>query len=104
MFHNSRIDQLLALRDGGIDERFCKYTSDVDVGPAEFTAFFECPLCGQIEFRILRRSINCRRFTTPCCNHSIALHIRECPCEDSGGLDCLEHPIISTFYIFKGDL
>jgi len=102
--HNYSASQLLSLRAGGIDERFLKYVPGVGDHLDELAAFFECPVCGQTEFRILRRAINCRRFTTPCCNQCVALYIRECPCENSEGLGCLERPIISTFYIFKGDI
>ena len=105
-FHGFKIDRLLALRTEGIDNKFLKYVPGP--GPVdhseELAAFFECPVCGQTEFRILRSAINCRRFKTPCCDQIVALYIRECPCKDSEGLGCLERPIISTFYIFKGGL
>jgi predicted RNA-binding Zn-ribbon protein involved in translation (DUF1610 family) len=95
---------LITLRKGGINENFRKrLPSDVDY-PSEFAAFFECPLCGETEFRILRRSINCRKFVTACCNQYVSMYIRECPCKDSEGLDCLEMPIINAFYTYEGPI
>jgi hypothetical protein len=93
------LNVLMAVRKKGIDGRFEKYSPEMFPDADEFPAFFECPLCGKTEFRILRTSINCRQFRTPCCNHTVSLHIRGCPCT-SNSLECLEKPIISTFYIY----
>lgn len=92
---------LMGLRKNGIDGRFQKGTPELLDNTDEFPAFFECPLCGAIEFRVLRSAINCRQFKTPCCRHTVSIHIWECPCDDKR-LDCLEKPIISTFYIYTG--